>query len=411
MIIPPNLDSYRQKAGIILMSTFAQSAPPPQHANNGRAGDPAPESQMPPVAPIECDSAPKPKKKNVRRTEPDRWQLARRIVQFGFVLLNIFLCVQFYFFVKYFETGATGPHVSRPAGVDGWLPIAGLMNTRYFLATGHVPPIHPAAMVLFLIFAASSLLLKRAFCAWLCPIGTLSEYLWKLGRKLLGRNIVLPRWLDIPLRGLKYLLLGFFVFIVGGMSAEALQQFMVQPYGILADVKMLHFFVRMGETAAITMIVLVLLSVIIQNFWCRYLCPYGALQSIVSLFSPVTIRRDAEACVECGKCAKACPMQLPVDRLVQIRSVECTACMECVSSCGTQDALQFALAPRKAPTSAARWQGRRVQPVAAVAVLATLFFGGVGFAKLSHHWQTEIPSEVYRQLIPQVDEASHPGFH
>ena len=60
--------------------------------------------------------------------------------------------------------------------------------------------------------------------------------------------------------------------------------------------------------------------------------------------------------------------------------------------------------------SAQRWQGRRLQPVAAVLVLATLFFGGVSFARLTHHWQTEIPGDVYRQLIPQVDEASHPGF-
>jgi polyferredoxin len=361
------------------------------------------------VTPAELSAA-KPKKPHVHRTSPDRWQRTRFIVQGLFVLLNVFLCVQFYFFVRYFETGATGPHVARPAGVDGWLPIAGLMNTRYWIATGHIPAIHPAAMVLFLIFVASSFLLKRAFCAWLCPVGTLSEYLWKLGHKLFGRNFVLPRWLDIPLRGIKYLLMGFFVFIVGGMSAAALQDFMVTPYGILADVKMLHFFVHMSTAALITVAVLILLSVVIKNFWCRYACPYGAVQSLAALFSPITIRRDAEACIECGKCSKACPQNLPVDRLIQVRSVECTACMECVSSCATQNALQFALPPRSAQTPAQRWQGRTLQPLAAVVILAALFFGGVSLARITQHWQTNVPDDVYRQLVPHVDEAGHPGF-
>ena len=328
-----------------------------------------------------------------------------------FVLLNVFLCVQFYFFVRYFETGATGPHVSRPAGVDGWLPIAGLMNTRYFLATGRVPAIHPAAMVLFLIFLATSLLLKRAFCAWLCPVGTLSEYLWKLGRKLFERNLVLPRWLDIPLRSIKYLLMAFFVFIVGGMSATALEDFMMQPYGILADVKMLHFFVRMSTTAAVTVAVLILLSVVIKNFWCRYACPYGAVQSLASLFSPITIRRDAESCIECGKCSKACPQNLPVDRLIQVRSVECTACMECVSSLRHPErpAVRPAAAVRRnSPHSAGRdapcspWPPSSSSPPS--------FSAESPLARLTHHWQTNVPDDVYRQLIPHVDEASHPGF-
>ncbi|MGD0800634.1 MAG: 4Fe-4S binding protein [Terracidiphilus sp.] len=48
---------------------------------------------------------------------------------------------------------------------------------------------------------------------------------------------------------------------------------------------------------------------------------------LVSLLSPVKIRRDAEACLDCGKCAKACPACLPVDRLIQIRSAECNACL------------------------------------------------------------------------------------
>jgi polyferredoxin len=352
----------------------------------------------------------KPKKKNVRRSSPDRSQRLRLTVQGLFILLNVFLCAQFYLFVRYFERGAPGAHLSRPAGVDGWLPIAGLMNVRYFFATGRVPAIHPAAMVLLLIFAAMSLLLKRAFCSWLCPVGTLSEYLWKLGRRVLGRNLTLPRWADIGLRSVKYLLLAFFVVIIGGMSAEALGNFMAQPYGILADVKMLHFFTHMSSTAAIVIGVLALLSLPVKNFWCRYACPYGALMSLISAASPVTIRRDAESCIDCGKCGKACPQQLPVDRLVQVRSVECTACLECVASCPTQDALQLALPPRPGKAISQRWRGRALQPAAVVAVLALLFFGGVAVARATHHWQTNVSDDLYRELIPHVDESTHPGF-
>ncbi len=373
----------------------------------------------------------KPKRPHVRRTAPDRSQRVRLIVQGLFILLNVFLCVQFYFFVRFFELSGTGSHLSRPAGVEGWLPIAGLMNVRYLLATGRIPAIHPAAMVLFLIFTAMSLIMKRAFCAWLCPVGTLSEYLWKAGRKLFGRNLVLPRWLDIPLRSIKYLLMAFFVVIIGNMSAAALEDFMVQPYGILADVKMLHFFTRMSTTALIVVAVLMLLSVFIKNFWCRYACPYGAVMSLASLASPFKIRRDEQSCVDCGKCAKACPMDLPVDRLIQVRSIECTACLECVAVCATQNALQFALPPRApraasvadgaphlpqladvglAQTIAQRWQSRTLQPFAAALILAALFFGGVSLARITHHWQTNIPDDLYRQLIPHADEETHPGF-
>jgi hypothetical protein len=84
--------------------------------------------------------------------------------------------------------------------------------------------------------------------------------------------------------------------------------------------------------------------------------------------------------------------------------------MECVASCSAQNALQFALPPRAATPIAQRWSGRTLQPIAAVVILAALFFGGVGLARITHHWQTNVSDDVYQQLIPQADEASHPGF-
>jgi polyferredoxin len=349
------------------------------------------------------------KNRFVRRLRTDNSQQVRRVVQGLFLVLNGWLGLQFFLWVLWLERGGQGTAFVHPTGVEGWLPIAGMMNTKYLLLTGHVPVIHPAAMVLFLAFVAMSLLLKKSFCSWLCPVGTFSEYLWKLGKKIYGRTLRLPKGLDVALRGLKYLLLGFFLFIVGSMSADALQEFMGTPYGLIADVKMLNFFRTMGVTGMGVVLVLVVLSTLVQNFWCRYLCPYGALMGLVSLFSPVKIRRDAEACIDCGKCAKACPSALKVDQLVQIRSVECTGCMACIAACSTQDALQFALPPRKAAASADRWYHRAVQPLAVAGILAVLFFAPILYARATGHWRTSLAPALYRELVPQANSLSHPG--
>jgi len=73
---------------------------------------------------------------------------------------------------------------------------------------------------------------------------------------------------------------------------------MRSDYGLIADVKMLNFFRMIGETGAIMISILILASVFIQNFWCRYLCPYGALLGLASLLSPLRIRRNEEACID-----------------------------------------------------------------------------------------------------------------
>jgi polyferredoxin len=357
----------------------------------------------------------KPKKRLTRRLQQDRSQSIRRTVQCLFLALNAWIAVEFVMWVRFFDSHGQTRFIERPSGVDGWLPIAGLMNLKYFLVTRQAPQVHPSAMVLAAVFLLASLLLKKAFCSWLCPVGTISEYLWKFGRRIFGRNITVPRWLDIPLRSLKYLLMGFFLFIVVSMPAEALNDFMLSPFGIIADVKMLNFFRDIGIIGLAVLASLVFVSVVIQNFWCRFLCPYGALMGIVATLSPVRIRRDAVACIDCGKCTKACPASLPVDRLIQIQSLECTSCMECVAVCPAEHALQLSLPPRQQSkvtgatpfTTGARWQYRVLRPEAVAAVLAILFFGLIGLARATGHWQTNIPQDVYRQMVPHADEYDH----
>jgi polyferredoxin len=321
----------------------------------------------------------------------------RHSVQAAFLLLNLWIGVQFFLFVRYYESGGQGAVVARPPGIDGWLPIAGLMNLKYLLLTGLVPEVHPAGLFLLVAFVAISFAFRKAFCGWMCPIGTVSEWLWRGGRDLFGRNVALPRWLDVPHRGLKYLLLGFFLWAIAQMSAADIAAFLQSPYGLIADVKMLDFFRHLGTTAAMVIAILVVLSVFVKNAWCRVLCPYGALLGIVSLVSPVRIRRNAEACIDCGKCAKACPALLPVDRLASVKSAECTGCLECVAICPAAGALDLSLS--------------RSRPVPALAVavgVAALFVGVVGYAMATGHWQTRLEESVYFELVPRAGQFGHP---
>ena len=338
-----------------------------------------------------------PRKKLARRAPRAYSQKLRRAVQFAFLLLNVWIGIQFYAFVRFYEVGQASWPVHRPPGVEGWLPIAALMNLKVLLLTGQVPALHPAGMFLLIAFLGVSWLFRKSFCGWLCPVGTISEYLWRLGRRLFRRNFRLPRYLDLALRSLKYVLLALFLYAVVSMSVPSIIAFLNGPYGIVDDVKMLNFFRLLGTTGIVVILLLVAGSMLVQNFWCRYFCPYGALMGFAALASPLRIRRDASLCIDCGKCAKACPSALPVDRLITIQSAECTGCLQCVADCPAAGAL-FLSAPRR----------RAVPAWAMAAGIALVFVGLCGYAKWSGHWQTDLPDRVYQELIPHANEFEHP---
>ncbi len=332
-----------------------------------------------------------------RRLTQDRSQALRRTVQALFFALNVWVAVEFLVWVKYYESGGRTAWAARPAGVEGWLPIASLMNLKVLLYTGQVPVLHPAGMFLLIAFVGISWVFRKTFCSWLCPVGTISEWLWRLGRETFGRNWVLPRWLDIPLRGLKYALFGLFMYAVVSMPVGAIRAFLDGPYGVVADVKMLNFFRFMGLGGAVTLGVLVVLSVLVKNFWCRYLCPYGALMGLIGTLSPVRIRRNEAACINCAKCTRECPSLLPVGTLVQIRSAECTGCLQCIAVCPAESALEF--------RAVRRW---RVPAWAVAAGLAVVFLGVCGYAQWRGSWRTDLPSQVYMDLVPRAQEFTHP---
>jgi polyferredoxin len=147
------------------------------------------------------------------------------------------------------------------------------MTFKLWLTTGFFDRIHPAGLVIFIAAVMTSLLLKKSFCGRICPVGALSDLIWKLGKRLFGRNFTIHRFADYPLRSLKYLLLMFFIYvIVVKMSPSEILTFLEGDYYMIADVKMLYFFTRVTLGTLTTLLLLFIASLFLKNFWCRYLC-------------------------------------------------------------------------------------------------------------------------------------------
>ncbi len=330
------------------------------------------------------------------RLKPFNWSI-RNWVQTAVLALTVLIGLQFYLWVKQIESGGA-VSVGRPPGVEGFLPIGSLMGWKYFLLTGQWDPVHPAGMVILGFAILISLVLRKSFCGWFCPVGTISEWLWRLGRNKAGWNFLPPSWIDIPLRSLKYILLAFFAWAVLSMDSESLESFFALPYWKVSDIKMLYFFERMSLLTAGVLFALMIGSIFIRNFWCRYLCPYGALVGIFGFLGTTRIKRNEETCIDCNLCAKVCPAYLPVDVKPRIISAECTGCISCVEVCPVKNTLDL----KTIGIPSGFWNGKRM-----AGTVIGLFLILVISARFSGHWTSSITIPEIRSILPSIDFLNH----
>lgn len=320
----------------------------------------------------------------------------RTLVQTGFALFCLFIGYRFYQFYSWM-IGQSEVHTLRPPSVEGFLPISALLGLKRLLLTGKWDEVHPAGLAIFISAILLAILLRKGFCGWICPVGFVSNILEKLGRSM-GWAISLPRWLDYPLLCMKYLLLGFFGYIIlWKMSISAIEAFLFSQYNLVSDAKMLLFFLYPSALTLQVLGILLLVSLIIRNFWCRYLCPYGALLGLGALFGPVQVKRNDSLCVDCKRCDKICPASIRVSRNKTIRHPECVGCMECVEVCPQKDCLTLA-APGRRQISIFRYP----------ALVVGFFILFWATALISGHWRTQVPVEVFRALYPTAASALHP---
>lgn len=320
-------------------------------------------------------------------------QLYRKLVQYLFFATVVLIGIKFTMFVNQLENGMV-PTVTRPPGIEAFLPISSLISLKYWLVTGIFNSIHPSGLMIFLMALVTAVFLKRGFCSWVCPFGLLTEYLNRLHRVLLRKNVKVPPWLDYPLRSLKYLLLAFFLWaIVLKMNAAALDYFIYSPYNMVADIKMLYFFTNITPFAFWVLMALVVLSIFVRNFWCRYLCPYGALLGILSFLSILKVHRNTETCTNCQKCTRTCPVDIKVHKTTSVISDECHACLKCVAVCPEKDTLYISASRRKGI----------LKPLAYAVMICMLFAGGSLIGRVAGYWQTGISNQEYLFHVKNLD--------
>jgi polyferredoxin len=295
---------------------------------------------------------------------------------------------RYIFFASYVETGV-GTAVARPEAADAFLPLGGIAALKVWLSSGQVDIIHPAALVIVVATLVTAWIFRRALCSWLCPLGAVSEYLARLGRRIFGRNLTVPKWLDRTLLGFKYVVTAAILLGLLLVPASDIQSFMQTPFYSVADMKLYEVYAQIGLAGAAVLVVLAFASMLVKSFWCRYLCPYGALQGMLGMVSPVSIVRDDDVCTGCARCSKACPNGVNVAAARgSVKSPECIGCTTCVTTCPREGALGMRLF--------GRWPVKPAEfGLAFVAVFMAIVIGAV----VTGHWTSSLSTQDYHALI------------
>ncbi|WP_312654215.1 4Fe-4S binding protein [Aminipila sp.] len=187
--------------------------------------------------------------------------------------------------------------------------------------------------VVFLLTAT----LGRFFCGWMCAFGTLMDFLHFISYKITGKSIIVNYKLDQALKLLKYIvLIGSIIFIwtlgvnlFGGSNPWDV----FGTYTSFGQFPEFSQYIKSNWLGVGILVIVVLGGLFIERFFCRYLCPLGAIFSILSKLRIIKIKKAENNCGKCSHCSKSCSMGININPKEVVTSGECINCFKCINAC------------------------------------------------------------------------------
>lgn len=268
-----------------------------------------------------------------------RTQLARRLTQLGFGLFIVISSIR--------HNVVGSEHL---ASIDAYCPFGGFETLYRWLSSGglYVQKTHGSNLILALGLIAGVVLAGGAFCGWICPFGALQDLLNWVRKKLHLPEVVLPARLDRALTYGRYFTLAGILYAT--IASVKLWFADYDPYRTIFGLGWLFEFDLAAQWPAYAIALgIVAGSLLINRFWCRYLCPLGGVISILGNLSLLRIRRDPASCKGCAVCNTPCPVRIDVAQASPAVSADCIGCLACVEACPRGGALDVTLGPALPP--------------------------------------------------------------
>jgi NapH/MauN family ferredoxin-type protein len=293
----------------------------------------------------------------------------------------LFSFLAFMFYTSYMHTVIAAEGFGT---VDSLCPFGGVESFYKWISQGgYISKIAPSAMVLMVATLIMALVTRRAFCGWLCPLGGIQEWAGALGRKLMkNRTLRMPASLDRILRYAKYVLLAAIVYFT--WTTGELVWRSNDPWAALMHVFQTSEFWETFAVGAALLVVSVVGSFFYDRFFCKYMCPLGAVLAVASVPGVLAVKRDKDTCINCHICTNVCPMNVDVEAATNVTSSECINCLQCVENCPVKGTLTVGSIYEK-PTA----KTKKAVSVWLPAILTlAVFFGSYGVSVVAGTWKT-----------------------